>query len=166
MKACIAVLAAVTALASLPAQAGDRHYGLKRHWSAPTVHFGYVYGGPFLRYGHGHRHAPRRYSSRPYLSPNYSSFGWGIGIGFPHRVYRTRSNPPAAAEVRGPSRLFVYPAAGQSEAQTAEDRYQCHVWAAEQSDFDPTLGGGSVRELADYNRAFVACMEGRDYVVK
>jgi outer membrane lipoprotein SlyB len=35
-------------------------------------------------------------------------------------------------------RLFVYPAAGQSESQLADDRYACHVQALQASGFDPT----------------------------
>jgi hypothetical protein len=60
----------------------------------------------------------------------------------------------------------VYPAAGQSESQTADDRYQCHGWAADASGHDPTLGAGSREDAESYTRAFTACMEGRDYVVK
>jgi uncharacterized protein YcfJ len=35
-------------------------------------------------------------------------------------------------------RLFVYPAAGQSPAQLADDRYACHERAVQASGFDPT----------------------------
>ena len=35
-------------------------------------------------------------------------------------------------------RLFVYPAAGQSESQLADDRYACHEHAVRESRFDPT----------------------------
>lgn len=34
--------------------------------------------------------------------------------------------------------LYVYPANGQSDKQLKEDRYQCHVWAVKESNFDPT----------------------------
>lgn len=34
--------------------------------------------------------------------------------------------------------LYVYPANGQSDKQLAEDRYACHRWAVDESDFDPT----------------------------
>jgi len=37
-----------------------------------------------------------------------------------------------------PQRLFVYPARGQSPDQLARDRYQCHVWAVQQTGFDPS----------------------------
>ena len=35
-------------------------------------------------------------------------------------------------------RLFVYPAAGQSDSQLADDRYACHARALQESGFDPT----------------------------
>lgn len=39
--------------------------------------------------------------------------------------------------------FFVYPAAGQSDEQLADDRYECHVWAARESRFDPSQLGES-----------------------
>ena len=41
--------------------------------------------------------------------------------------------PAVAAE----ERLFVYPAAGQSAAQLADDRFACHQQAVAESGFDP-----------------------------
>lgn len=35
-------------------------------------------------------------------------------------------------------RLFIYPAAGQSAGQLADDRYACHEQAVQASGFDPT----------------------------
>lgn len=43
---------------------------------------------------------------------------------------------PAAAQD-----LFVYPAKGQSQEQLANDRYECHRWAVQESGFDPTEFG-------------------------
>jgi len=135
-------------LLSLPAEAGPRH-GIR-----PYVSFGYTYGHPFGFYN-------------PYYSPWYYGprFGVGVQVGDRYPVRRVRTERTAAAEQRA-LKLYVYPAAGQSETQTAEDRYQCHVWAADQSGHDPTLGAGSRDEAEGYTRAFTACMEGRNYVVK
>jgi hypothetical protein len=75
--------------------------------------------------------------------------------------------PPPA-----PEQLFVYPREGQDEAQMATDRYECHRWAVEQTDFDPVQ---PARELlaeelearrADYQRATKACLEARGYSVR
>lgn len=34
--------------------------------------------------------------------------------------------------------LFIYPNMGQYPEQQRRDRYECHVWAAQQSGFDPS----------------------------
>jgi len=140
------VLAAVAAAAlwGVPAEAG--------HWTVwPSFSFGYGYGGPY-----------------PYYSPYGPHVGVGIHVGGP--VYPAPAprgpapaSPPAA---QGALKLYVYPASGQSEAKTADDRYQCHVWAAGESGHDPTLGAGTRDEAEGYTRAFTACMEGRGYVVR
>ena len=70
------------------------------------------------------------------------------------------------------SDLFIYPKNGQSEDRQAQDRYECHSWAAGQSGFDPTLPLGGVSESQagakrdDYLRAMTACLEARGYSVK
>jgi hypothetical protein len=51
------------------------------------------------------------------------------------------------------AQLYVYPNKGQSSEQQSRDRYECHLWAVQQSGHDPTqaqtaqspsppLGGG------------------------
>jgi hypothetical protein len=82
------------------------------------------------------------------------------------RRYSRRTAPATQPQRQRALKLYVYPAAGQSDAQTADDRYECHSWAADQSGHDPTLGAGSRSDAEDYTRAFTACMEGRSYVVK
>ena len=51
--------------------------------------------------------------------------------------------PPRTVAVAGPppQRLYVYPANGQSPEQTDRDRYECHVWAVQQTGFDPSRPG-------------------------
>ena len=34
--------------------------------------------------------------------------------------------------------IYVYPAKGQTDEQLANERYDCHVWAVQQTGFDPT----------------------------
>jgi hypothetical protein len=137
----LGVLGAV-AVWSLPAEAGHPH-----HYFRPYVGFGYGLYGPY-----------------PYYSPWYGP-SFGVGIHLDGRS-SAKSTPVAQPEAPRALKLFVYPAAGQSDAQTSEDRYQCHVWSADQSGHDPTLGAGSRQEAESYTRAFTACMEGRSYVVK
>lgn len=71
-----------------------------------------------------------------------------------------RDAVPSSAE------LFVYPMRGQSESQQAEDRYQCHRWAADQVRYDPTESEYRATERAEYDRAISACLTGRGYSVK
>jgi hypothetical protein len=84
--------------------------------------------------------------------------------------------PPPEKEIReaeaGSDQLFIYPKLGQSEAQQAKDRYECHSWAVSQTGFDPTQPGGGVSgeqyrdKRADYFRAMKACLEARNYSVQ
>ncbi|HXN09769.1 MAG TPA: hypothetical protein VN859_00890 [Steroidobacteraceae bacterium] len=57
--------------------------------------------------------------------------------------------PPERTVVQGqvaPARIIVYPAQGQSPEQTERDRYECHVWAVQQSGYDPSRPGASTSE--------------------
>lgn len=46
--------------------------------------------------------------------------------------------PVATAATAPPvTQVYVYPTAGQSDAQLDRDRYECHVWAVKQSGYDP-----------------------------
>ncbi len=48
--------------------------------------------------------------------------------------------PPRTVVVPAPppQRVFVYPANGQSPEQTERDRYECHIWAVQQTGVDPS----------------------------
>lgn len=62
--------------------------------------------------------------------------------------------------------LFIYPARGQSEQQQADDRYECHSWAAKETRYDPVDSDFDADKRADYQRAMTACLTGRGYSVK
>jgi hypothetical protein len=130
MRGWLGMAIVIAASMVLPAEAGQRH------WARPQVSVGYNFGHPLGFYG-------------PYYSPWYYGprFGVGIYVGDRYPVRRVRSERVDAREQRA-LKLYVYPAAGQSESQTAEDRYQCHVWAADRSGHDPTLGAGRRSRLA------------------
>lgn len=71
--------------------------------------------------------------------------------------------PPDAGAQNGPGpggpiagQIFMYPKNGQSTEQQATDRAECQKWAAEQA-------GQVAQNGSDYNRAMVACVEGRGY---
>jgi hypothetical protein len=68
--------------------------------------------------------------------------------------------------------LVVYPKTGGDYAQRASDRYQCDIWAADVTGYDPTQDHGGVSpdaesaKRAEYLRAEAACFEERGYTVR
>jgi len=42
-----------------------------------------------------------------------------------------------------PQKIYVYPNNGQGPEQTDRDRYECHVWAVQQTGVDPSLPNGN-----------------------
>lgn len=64
------------------------------------------------------------------------------------------------------SNLYVYPNEGQSAETQERDRYDCHLWAVDQTDYEPGLEGQEPELADDYRRALSACLEGRGYTVK
>jgi hypothetical protein len=166
MRAWIFALAGAAALMSLPAHADRDDYGRHGHFRdggrhgirvEPYFGFGYSYGYPF-DFGFGFPY---------YYGYPYPFYGFGVQIER-HRARKPAQPAQKDSDSAGASalKLYVYPAGGQSEKQTAEDRSQCHSWAVGQSHYDPTAGTGTLRQADDYRRAFTACMEGRNYVVK
>ena len=71
-----------------------------------------------------------------------------------------------SAQPEEPTKLFVYPKQRQTQQQTDRDRYECYLWSATESNYDPTYTDQPLANLADYNRAMSACLEGRGYTVK
>ncbi|HEX4150995.1 MAG TPA: hypothetical protein VHY75_02165 [Steroidobacteraceae bacterium] len=51
----------------------------------------------------------------------------------PPRVVSVPAPPPLP-----PQKIFVYPNNGQSAEQADRDRYECHVWAVQQTGVDPS----------------------------
>ena len=113
----------------------------------------------------------------PVLPGGYISFGIGSGRRFYFQGvyyrqvdggYEVVEKPPEAEQVltQGSDKLIVYPAAGQTDEQLDRDRYECHVWAADEAHFDPTISSSDPLLRIDYQRALAACLEARDYVVK
>jgi predicted lipid-binding transport protein (Tim44 family) len=56
--------------------------------------------------------------------------------------------PPRTVAVPAPppQRVFVYPANGQSAEQTERDRYECHLWAVQQTGVDPSRADANAYE--------------------
>lgn len=70
----------------------------------------------------------------------------------PHHRPAVVEPPPPVTEAP-PSQVFVYPNNGQSPTQLDRDRYECHVWAVKQSNFDP-----SEPHVAPHQRVQVVAM--------
>jgi len=145
MKTLIAVLAVAAGLAGLTVSSTADAHGRRAF-----VSVGYGYPSWYYPYGYyGGGFYPRSY--------------FGVGVYSRPRARRVRTAESAEAKNRA---LYVYPAGGQSEQVMADDRYECHTWSVSSTGFDPTLGAGSRDDADNYARAFTACMEGRNYVVR
>jgi hypothetical protein len=148
MKSFLWVLSGALVLAALPLAESQAHGPYAR--SRISIGFGYGFGY------HGYYRPFDYYYPSPFV---------GVSV-WPRSVVRRARTETAEDDAVKFRQLYVYPAAGQSESQMADDRYDCHVWAVDATDFDPTLGAGSAEEAEGYARALTACLEGRDYVVK
>ena len=71
--------------------------------------------------------------------------------------------PAGAPSSAGAGDVYLYPRNGQSDAQTQNDRYECHSWAVNQTGFDPTRSSQQSGNAADYRRAMIACLDARGY---
>jgi len=67
--------------------------------------------------------------------PLTAMFGLSACVTPPPRVVSVPVPPP--------QRIFVYPQNGQSPDQLERDRYECHVWAVQQTGVDPSRADGN-----------------------
>jgi len=115
----------------------------------------------------------------PYYYADDVYYRWQPGL----NAYEVVAPPPGADQAGAPpaeappppappQQLYIYPKNGQSEAQQAQDRYECHTWAKGQTGFDPTQPDGGVSfdengpKRSQYHRAMVACLSARGYSVR
>lgn len=128
---------------------------------------------PGLHRGRPRSRAPHRslrFAGGHYSYFNATFFLWDQ----PRREYVVVEKPPGADEAlagapglqESAAELYVYPARGQSEDQAQRDRYECHLWAVDQTQFDPSMGDADASQSGEYRRAMTACLEGRGYTVK
>jgi len=169
--------------------AGHRVHALPRSYSRVMVHRRdyYYHGGVFYRpYYQNYIVVGAPIGARVgWLPPGYVSFGLGghdysyFNATFylwdePRREYVVVERPEGADEAlagapgfeASAAELYVYPARGQSDAQAGRDRYECHLWAVDQTQFDPSMGDADAAQSGEYRRAITACLEGRGYTVK
>ena len=55
-------------------------------------------------------------------------------------IFLTLSSPDLLAQAGGG--VFAYPSDGQDQEQQSKDQFECHQWAAQQSNFDPMSAPG------------------------
>jgi hypothetical protein len=124
----------------------------------------------------------------PFLPPFYTTIWLGsIPYYYANEVYYTPTaggyavveppqgevsqTPPSTGQTQT-GQMFVYPRQGQSQQKQADDRYACHSWAIEQTNYDPTKppAGASeaqmIQQTDNYRRAIAACLDGRGYTVR
>ncbi|MDQ5986302.1 MAG: hypothetical protein CSYNP_02023 [Syntrophus sp. SKADARSKE-3] len=149
--------------------------GSEARWGYWRVHGGWGWWGPAVVVGGAAVVAPYygRYYG-PYYGPYYSPYYYDHYIP-PPVVIKERVIVPEQTPLQGAAsseRVFIYPRQGQTEAQQANDRYECHRWSVGQTGFDPTQPPGNKNEAqmiqmrGDYNRALSACLDGRGYTMK
>ena len=163
---------------SVPHDAIVVHHGPSQYW---------FHGGVWYRPDHGHFVviAPPIGVFVPVLPPFYTTLMIGnvpyYYANDAYYVWRAQEhqyevvdqpqNVESATVTPSPAEhMFVYPKKGQTAEQQAKDRYECHVWAVDQTGFDPTAASGDAASTgakrADYQRASTACLEARDYTVR
>ena len=141
----------------LPSEARGGHWGGNwGWWWAPWA----VIGGAAALAPY---YAPAPYYYSPYYAPP------PVVIQEQPQVY---VQPGPSVQPSSSDRIFVYARQGQSEELQAKDRYECHSWAASQTQYDPTQPAGGMPEAqlnqmrAYYQRAMGACLDGRGYTMK
>jgi hypothetical protein len=142
----------------------------------PHVYFnpGFAWFLPVLPFGY----ATYWWGGMPYYYWNNLYYSWSP----PDNGYVVTDPPPVAGSDAtesssdatysgstpsgggGAADVYLYPRSGQSDAQTQNDRYECHSWAVNQTGFDPTRSSQqSSGSVADYRRAMIACLDARGY---
>ena len=107
----------------------------------------------------------------PYYYANDVYYSWRPDLNGYQVVAPPQETTPTQTEYLA-DELFVYPKQGQSKEQQADDRYACHRWAVEQTNYDPSQPpeGLTVQVLSekreDYRRATKTCLEGKGYSVR
>lgn len=170
----------VLALVGTPALARPRAGGFPVAVHATAYHGGYHGGGPWVVRGGGYRGGHGGYGGHwrhgGYWGPGLFLGALGLGIGiaalnnypaYPVPAYPVvviepppvqqayPPSPPAAVAAPDP---IIYPRNGQSATQTEADRQACNRWATTQPK--------AMADASVFQRATLACMEGRGYTVR
>ncbi len=126
------------------------YYGVGFSWYLPLLPLAYAtywYSG-----------VPYYYANDVYYTYNPSYDGY-VATDPPPLTEESSSGAGTAVGAAGAGEIFMYPKNGQSAEQTATDKAECQQWATQQA--GPVAQNGT-----DYQRAMVACVEGRGYSAK
>jgi hypothetical protein len=132
------------------------YYGLGFSWFLPVLPLAYAtywYGG-----------MPYYYANDVYYTYNPSYEGYvatdppplADSSGSADVIPPTGGPGPSDPGAAGVGQIFMYPKNGQSPEQQATDKAACQQWASQQA-------GQVAQNAPDYQRAMVACVEGRGY---
>lgn len=157
LLASLAVAVALLAFAAPAAAHGRGSVGIS---------IGGYYPGPYAG-GYGYW-GPRRYYGGVSIGIGvpgyYPYYGYGApwvyapGYVVVPQAVPAEAPPPAEPARRGPPDPIFYPRQGQSPQQIEADRQDCDRWALTQQ--------GAAARADIFQRATLACMEGRGYTVK
>ena len=105
---------------------------------------------------------PYYYANEVYYTPTVGGY-----VVAPSPQGEVSPTPPSSGQTQT-GQIFVYPRQGQSQQKQSDDRYACHSWAVDQTNYDPTTSpvGASETQRDNYRRAMSACLDGRGYTVK
>lgn len=122
----------------------------------------------------------------PVLPPGYSTI-WVAGIPYYYAnnvyyvwnqersCYMVTAQPQEQGDISSTQtgeQLYTYPKNGQDEKQQADDRYECHTRAVDQTAYNPTKPEQNIsvqtlrNKSSNYLRAMKACLEGKGYSVR
>ena len=132
------------------------YYGLGFSWFLPILPLAYAtywYGG-----------VPYYYANDVYYTYNPSYEGYvatdppplADSSGSAEVIPPSGGPGPSDPGAAGVGQIFMYPKNGQSPEQQATDKAECQQWASQQA-------GQVAQNAPDYQRAMVACVEGRGY---
>ena len=164
---------------------GYHGYSTGAYWGGGYWHGGYW---PRAYYGYGFSwflpllpigYATYWYAGIPYYYANAVYYTWnpdfqgytatdpppvadpsGAAAGAAPAIGGSGTGAPGTVDPAGQSgQIFMYPMNGQSAEQQSVDKRQCQQWAAQQT-------GQGASSGSDYQRAMMACIEGRGYRVR
>jgi len=150
----LAIAVGALALACSGAQAAPGWHGGGWHGSVAYRGWGW---DPLWGVGLGLALAAPLY----YDQPNYVVVNPPVYYPYPQPVYTVPATPaapaPAQAPAAAPEPIF-YPRNGQSAAQVEADRQACNRWATTQHN--------AMNDASIFQRATLACMDGRGYTAR